>query len=163
MHYPLKRLMTRQLPQPTLVQAVFPANDIIQNLGQKGHLYGPGDQLTLLYIFHPEITATERETLLAARALIYSKIIIKEELNADITAYPHLQDELICINATRELSVNDCSRLFARIRGVNTFDARRIVAEHIMSSSPHLSQYLKNGRHRFEDVMGQQCHEAATL
>mgnify|MGYP001823901671 FL=1 len=163
MHYPLKRLMERQAPKHTLVKSVFPANEVLQNLGQKGHLYGPGDQLTLLYIFHPEIAATERETLLAARALIYTKIVTKEELDTDITAYPHLQDELICIKATRGLSVNDCRRLFARIRGANTFDARQIVAEDVMGSSPHLGQLLKSGRHHFEDVKGQQNHEAATL
>jgi hypothetical protein len=163
MHYPLKRLMAQQAPQPTLVQSVFPANDIVKCLDQKGHLYGPGDQLTLLYIFHPEITATERETLLAARALIYTKIVIKEELNSDMAAYPHLRDELICIKATRGLSVNDCRRLFARIRGVNTFEARQIVSEDIMGSSSHLGRLLKSGRHRFEDVKEQQCHEAAAL
>jgi hypothetical protein len=163
MHYPLKRLMARQAPQSLRIKSVFPANEVLQNLGQKGHLYGPGDQLTLLYIFHPEITAAERETLLAARALIYSKIVIKEELNTDMAAYPHLRDELICIKVTRRLSVNDCRRLFARIRGVNTFEARQIVAEDVMGSSPHLGQLLKSGRHRFEDVKGQQCNEAAAF
>jgi hypothetical protein len=59
--------------------------------------------------------------------------------------------------------VNDCRRLFARIRGANTFDARQIVAEDVMGSSPHLGQLLKSGRHHFEDVKGQQNHEAATL
>ena len=163
MHYPLKRLMVRQAPRSMRIKSVFPANEIIHCLGQKGHLYGPGDQLTLLYIFHPEITATERETLLAARALIYSKIVIKEELNTDMAAYPHLRDELICIKATRGLSVNECRRLFAKIRGANTFDARQIVAEDVMGSSPHLGQLLKSGHHRFEDVKGQQCHEAAAF
>jgi hypothetical protein len=163
MHYPLKRLMVRQAPRSMRIKSVFPANEIIHCLDQKGHLYGPGDQLTLLYIFHPEITATERETLLAARALIYSKIVIKEELNTDMAAYPHLRDELICIKATRGLSVNECRRLFAKIRGANTFDARQIVAEDVMDSSPHLGRLLKSGHHRFEDVKGQQCYEAAAF
>ncbi len=163
MHYPLKRLMARQAPRSLRIKTVFPANDIVKCLNQKGHLYGPGDQLTLLYIFHPEITATERETLLAARALIYSKIVIKEELNPDMAAYPHLRDELICIKVTRGLSVNDCRRLFARIRGVNTLEARQIVSEDIMGSSSHLGRLLKSGRQRFEDVKEQKCHEAAAL
>jgi len=163
MHYPLKRLIAQQASRHTLVKSVFPANEIVKNLGRKGHLYGPGDQLTLLYIFHPEITAADRETLLAARALIYAKIITKEELSADTMAYPHLQDELICTNVTRGLSVNDCRRLFALIRGVNTFDARRIVAEDVMGSSPHLGQSLISGRHHDTAVKGQHHHEAATL
>ena len=80
-----------------------------------------------------------------------------------MAAYPHLRDELICIKATRDLSVNDCRRLFARIRGVKTFEARQIVAEEVMGSNPHLGQLLKNGRHRFEDVKEQQCHETAAF
>jgi hypothetical protein len=163
MHYALKPLMARQAPRSVRVKTVFPAKDIIHCLGRKGHLYGPGDQLTLLYIFHPEITASERETLLAARALIYSKIIFKEELNTDMAAYPHLRDELICVNVTRGLSLNDCRRLFAKIRGVNTCDARQIVAEDVMGTSPLLEQLLKNGRHRFEDPKGQHCYAAATF
>ena len=163
MHYPLKRLMAQQSPPSTLVQSVFPANEIVKHLGQKGHLYGPGDQLTLLYIYHPEITATDRETLLAARALIYSKIVIKEELSTDTTAYPHLQDDLTCMEVTRGLSVNDCRRLFALIRGVSTFDARRIVAEDVMDSCPHLGVSLISGRHHNTAVKGQRQHEATTL
>jgi hypothetical protein len=163
MHYPLKRLMARQAPRSMRIKSVFPANDIIHRLDQKGHLFGPGDQLTLLYIFHPEVTATERETLLSARALIYSKIVIKEELNTDMAAYPHLRDELTCIKATRGLSLNDCRRLFARIRGVDTFDARQIVADYVMGSRPHLGQLLKSGRHRFEDVKRRQYYAATTL
>jgi hypothetical protein len=59
--------------------------------------------------------------------------------------------------------VNDCRRLFARIRGVNTFEARQIVAEDIMGSGSHLGQLLKCGRYRFEDMKEQQCHEAAAF
>jgi len=163
MHYPLKRLLARQASRSMRIKAVFPANDIIHCLDQKGHLYGPGDQLTLLYIFHPEITASERETLLAARALIYSKIIIKEESITDMAAHPHLRDELLCVNVTRGLSLNDCRRLFAKIRGVNTLDARQIVAEDVMGTSPLLGQLLKSGRHRFKDVEGRHCYAAAAF
>jgi hypothetical protein len=124
------------------VRSVFLADDALKRLGQKGHLYGPGDQLTLLYIFHPEMTETDQESLLAAKALIYSKIIIKEELRTDVMPYPHLQDELLCIDATRGLSENACRQLFARIRGVNTLDARRIVGEFVMDTSSRSGQKL---------------------
>ncbi len=142
MHYPLTRLLQRQSSQPTPVQPVFLADDILKKLGQKGHLYGPGDQLTLLYIFHPEMTKSDQESRLAARALIYSKIIFKEELRADVMPYPHLQDELLCIKVTRGLSADDCRRLFARIRGAKTLDARRVVGEFVMESRPRSGQKL---------------------
>jgi len=143
MHYPLKRLLQRHASLPTPVRSVFLADDVLKRLGQKGHLYGPGDQLTLLYIFHPEITGSDQETLLAAKALIYSKIVIKEELHANVMPFPHLQDELLCIEAIRNLSSNDCRLLFERIRGVRTPDARRIVGEFVMDISPRSGQKLK--------------------
>lgn len=143
MHYPLKRLLQRRLSARSRVRSVFLADEIVKNLGQKGHLYGPGDQLTLLYILHPKISATVRETLLAARALVYSKIIIKEELPADTARFAHVEDELLCIAATRELSLPDCRRLFELIRGVSTCDARRAVADHVMGSRPRLGESLK--------------------
>jgi hypothetical protein len=143
MHYSLKRLLQRQASRPTPVRSVSLAGDVLKRLGRKGHLYGPGDLLTLLYIFHPEMKESDQEFLLAARALIYSKIVIKEELSADVMPYPHLQDELLCIEATRSLSPNACRQLFARIRGVKTLDARRIVGEFVMDSHPRSGHKLK--------------------
>ena len=130
MHYRLTNLIRRRATPGTEVETIFLAGDILKSWEEKGHLYGPGDQLTLLYIFHPAIEDKDRETLLAARALIYSKIVFKGELDADRIPYPHLRDELQCIKLTRQLSVDDCRQLFARIRGVDTSDARKIVFEY---------------------------------
>lgn len=109
------------------------------------------------------ITATDRETLLAARYLVYSKIIMKEELGAATMTYPHLQDELTCIKVTRGLSVTDCRRLFALIRGVDTFDARRIVADDVISTSPHLAQSLISRRHPNTALKGWHLKAASPL
>ena len=51
-HYPLWRLLQRQLSPPNRLRVIFIADAALKTLGQKEHLYGPGDQLTLLYIFH---------------------------------------------------------------------------------------------------------------
>lgn len=144
MHYPLKRLLAGHLSADTNVQVLFLTDQGRPTWGRQGHLYGPGDQLTLLYLYHPKLSGTSREMLLAARALIYAKIIIKEELPAEATAFPHLQDERLCIEVTRQLSLNDCRRLFALVRNRSTPDARQLVAEYIMSASPRLARALKN-------------------
>lgn len=74
-HYSLYRLLRQRLPQQIQVKPVFIAHQALQDRGKNGHLFGPGDQLTLRYIFHPNIKETAREKLLAARSLIYTKLI----------------------------------------------------------------------------------------
>ena len=83
MHYPLWQLLRQQVQEKDQVKMVFLANDALKSSAPRGHLYGPGDQLTLLYIFHPEIRDTAREKVLAARSIIYSKIVAKEEMTDD--------------------------------------------------------------------------------
>jgi hypothetical protein len=88
-HYQLWRLLRARLPSHVRVQPLFLADAALSAMGEKGHFYGPGDQLTLLYLFHPAISLPEREKLLAARSIIYSKILEKsvsvafEEINPE--------------------------------------------------------------------------------
>ena len=116
MHYPLWRLLRQQLQTKVPVKVIFLADDALRSLQTKAHLYGPGDQLTLLYIFHPGIFNTRREKLLASRSIIYSKIVGKDELTDDLDTFPHLRDELGCLWLAGLLSLEDCRRLFPLVR-----------------------------------------------
>ena len=138
MHYPLWQLLRQQLQEKERVKVVFLADDVLKSSGSKGHLYSPGDQLTLLYIFHPGILNTQREKLLAARSIIYSKIVQKEELTDDLNTFPHLCDELDCIQIARQLSLKDCRRLFPLVRRAKSSEAREIVAEYLVELGPQL-------------------------
>jgi hypothetical protein len=129
-HYPLWRLLRRQISPPNRLQLIFLADAALKTPGRKGHLYGPGDQLTLLYMFQRNRVKTKREQVLAARSIIYAKIIEKEELTDDQNTYPHLRNELACIRATQRLSLDDCRRLFPLVRGAKSSAARQIVAEY---------------------------------
>ncbi|MBW2410610.1 MAG: hypothetical protein JRF72_12490, partial [Deltaproteobacteria bacterium] len=135
-HYPLWRLLRRQVPPRVRVWPLFLNGQALKMIGEKGHLYGPGDRLTLLYMFHPEISNTGGERLLAARAIIYSKIIEKEEQTKNQAAYPHLRDELACIRMTNRLSLDDCERLFPLVRRAKSSDARHIVAVYVSEWVP---------------------------
>ncbi len=135
-HYPLWRLLKRQVSPQVRVQPLFLSGQALKRIGEKGHLYGPGDQLTLLYVFHPEISDDRREWLLAARSMIYSKIMEKEEQIMNQAAYPHLRDELACIRMTNLLSLEDCQRLFLAVRRAKSSDARQIVAEYVSEMDP---------------------------
>ena len=78
-------------------------------------------------MIHLRKAAIEKETLLAARSIIYSKIIHKEENTENGKAFFHMTDEKACIQMVKKLSVNDCRRLYGFIRQVQTIEARRIV------------------------------------
>jgi len=132
MHYQLWRLLRRLLPSSAMVSPIFLADAARPSLAEKGHLYAPGDRLTFLYIFHPAISQTEGEKLLAARSMVYSKILEKNELDERLEAFPHLRDELACIRAVRQLSLEDCKHLFPRIRRAGTLEARGIITEFLL-------------------------------
>jgi hypothetical protein len=126
-HYQLWRLLRDRLPSHVQVQPLFLADAALKSMGEKGHLYGPGDQLTLLYIFHPTISQPGWEKLLAARSMIYSKILEKQELDDTSGTFQHLRDELACIRAVRQLSIDDCRHLFPLIRRARSSEARQLV------------------------------------
>jgi hypothetical protein len=42
--------------------------------------------------------------------------------------FPHLRDELACIRAVRQLSIDDCRHLFPLIRRASSLEARQRVA-----------------------------------
>ncbi|MEJ2167141.1 MAG: hypothetical protein P8X90_16560, partial [Desulfobacterales bacterium] len=129
-HYALKRRLQRYVPSEMPIKMEFLADTALKSIGEKGHLYGPGDQLTLLYLFHPDAADGDRHQLFAGRSIIYSKIIEKEEISDDLKMFPHLRDELACIRITRQLTLNDCRSLFPLVRRAPSRDARQIVADY---------------------------------
>ncbi|MFO7838742.1 MAG: hypothetical protein R6X08_04495 [Desulfosalsimonadaceae bacterium] len=127
-HYGLYPMLKKQLNEKIPVKPVFPARQAIARTGGKGHLYGPGDQLTLLFILHPRAAGFgQRETLLAARSLVYAKLIAKEEISGDPDTFPHIRNELETIALVSSLSIADCRRLFPEIRRRPTAEAVEIV------------------------------------
>lgn len=138
MHYPLWRLLRQQLQAKVPVKVIFLADDAQRSLQTKAHLYGPGDQLTLLYIFHPGIFNTRREKLLAARSIIYSKIVEKEEMTDDLNRFPHLRDEIDSIRIAKQLSLEDCRRLFPQVRRAKSSEAREIAAGYLAELMPQI-------------------------
>jgi len=126
-HYHLWRLLHQQISSPGDLRLVFLADQALSTIGERGHLYGPGDQLTLLYVFHPELNQPRRESLLAARALVYSKLIAKDEIVEAPDTMPHLLNELACIRLAARLSLDDCRHLFRRILRTSTDEAYETV------------------------------------
>ena len=131
-HYGLYLQLKQRLPKRAHIRPLFLARKALHGIGRQGHLYGPGDQLTLSYVFHPDFNEPQREALLAARSLVYSKLLEKEEQSAELETFPHIRDELACIHTVRRLTVGDCARLFPLIRRAKSIQARQMVADYLL-------------------------------
>ncbi|HYR02886.1 MAG TPA: hypothetical protein VES58_06040, partial [Syntrophobacteria bacterium] len=114
-HYPLYRFLRQELGRREKIGVVFLLEPVVRKLGGKRRNLGPGDILTLHYAFHNTIPA-ERANLLAARSLIYIKLINKEELLPRESEVPHSEDEVMVNRLVESLDLPQCRDLFDRIR-----------------------------------------------
>ena len=110
------------------VRVLFLLEPVVRRLLGWRQVLGPGDCLTLIYVFHPGMVSAALD-LLAARSLIYIKILMKSEETAEATEYPHTRDEIDCMSMVRRLSYDECRDLFVRIRSRPTAAARAMVED----------------------------------
>jgi hypothetical protein len=114
-HYPLYRFLRQEMGRRETIRVVFLLDPVVRKLGGKRRNLGPGDILTLHYAFDnklPEVSAR----LLAARSLIYIKLINKEELLPGEIEAPHSEDEVMVNRIVDRLDFEQCRALFDRIR-----------------------------------------------
>ncbi|MGD9172529.1 MAG: hypothetical protein PVF29_00115 [Desulfobacterales bacterium] len=131
-HYGLYLQLKKKLTKHVHIKPVFIAHKALQTIGERGHLYGPGDQLTLSYILHANSKDTQADALLAARSLVYSKLVQKEELSADLETFPHIRNELACIQTVQRLTLGDCKRLFPLLRRTKSVNVRHVVEDYLV-------------------------------
>jgi hypothetical protein len=114
-HYPLYRILLDQMGSSWKVRVVFLLEPLIRELKGKRRNLGPGDVLTLRYALnlYPSQSLAD---LLAARSLIYVKLINTQELLPGTSPAPHVQDEIRVNGIVDQLSFKDCEALFNDIR-----------------------------------------------
>jgi hypothetical protein len=130
MHFPLWQMLKKSCGEQKRIDLDFLASKAPVVSGARSDYYGPGDKLTLGYIFHPQKKPSAKDELLAARSLIHAKIIEKAENSERAEDFPHLKNELACNRIVRLLSHEDCRRLFRRIRRLNTRQAYQAVTDY---------------------------------
>lgn len=116
LHHALLLELRRRLPRGALSPRWLLEPVCRPELGCR-QLLSPGDRLTLQLSLRPAAPSTPRTTLLAARSLVFVKLIDKHEvLPTPETPYPHHQAELEAARLVGGLSYDDCRQLFGEIR-----------------------------------------------
>jgi hypothetical protein len=126
LHLRLLRELRRRWPAAAGIKPVYLLRQFYRKAGQHSHLYGPGDLLTLGWIFDRPASA-DRQRLLAARSLVYNQLIVKEEVMPEDGRFPDAQEDLAVIRYVNRLSLDDCRRLYPRIAG-KSYHASRAAA-----------------------------------
>lgn len=127
-HYGLYPELRKRLPTSSRLIFQFVTGEIARSLWGRSHLYGPGDQLTLLYRFHPE-SRDRRADAWGARAIIYAKVLEKEETEGESEDFPHARSMVRTTRTVERLSITECNLLFPAIRRAGTRRSREIVTK----------------------------------
>jgi len=134
-HLTLFRELKKRLPGDLRVKCAFLESAATLSLTGRRHLFSPGDLLTFRYLFGSALEPAGAD-LLAARSLIHSQILGKEEMLPGEDPIPHLRNEWETDRMVRILNYADCRRLHARIRRASTVSARSAAMAYLSSRAP---------------------------
>ena len=135
-HIYFKKLLHIYLKKPWKIFHKFLLEDFLKPKFNRPWIFPPGELLTLRYILKrkedPHI-----ENLLAARSLIYIKIIPKEEIiPTPEDPFPHAKREIEAINMVNKLSFEDCKILYKSLFFIkNYLEAKEIVKTYVLKKS----------------------------
>ena len=124
-HFDLFRRLRAAAPGMR-VEPLFLLQPEVDRLGVTRRNIGPGDVLTLHYVFHDRLPAA-RAGLLAARSLIAVQLVAREELAPEAAdPFPHCADDALVNRLVDRLDLEQCRRLHGRIRGVSRTEALQL-------------------------------------
>ncbi len=129
-HYSLYHYLKKALGRAHRIRVVYLLEPVVRRLKGKHRNMGPGDILTLRYALHGRLPE-DLADLLAARSLIYIKLLQKDELLPGDSDAPHSKDEVRVNRIVDSLNFEDCQALFDQIRLAKRERAIRVVEEYL--------------------------------
>jgi hypothetical protein len=132
MHLWLRKALKRRLSRTHAIFSRYPMAEATRALTGRTYLMGPGDDLTLSYIYNPQADSPRIDRL-AARSLIFNKMVTKMEISDHADESPHTKDEWRAMQKVNMLQIQDCAVLFSQIRTVSTSKANAAVDAYLES------------------------------
>ena len=130
LHLSLLNRLRERLPAEYRIRPAYLMAPVVRQFTTRRQAWGPGDMLTLLYTYRPDYAQPLADQL-AAQSLIYTKIIIKEEIAGPANSFPHTRNEVESSALVQKLRYSDCENLYARIKNRTTKEAMAIVQEYV--------------------------------
>ncbi len=121
-HFVLLRELRKRLPADARLLTFYSLQDYFMSRIGKRQIMGPGDVLTLIYTWNYDYSGP-RANLLAARSLIYNKLIQKHELEAGVSDFPQSNDEIRAVSLSGSLDLEQCARLYPQIKNLSAHNA----------------------------------------
>lgn len=113
-HHDMVGLMMKTMGRGQ-VRVVHLMEEVCLNRYGRRRLIPPGDLLTFRHLLGAR-RDHECETLLAARAVVYNRLMEKEENFDSASPYPHMDAEALVLQIVASLDIEQCRTLFGRIR-----------------------------------------------
>lgn len=129
-HFTLLEQLYKRLPASARLETFYSLQDFFRSRIGRRQLMGPGDVLTLIYTKNPEYSGP-RADLLAARSLIYNKVVQKDELSEKSGSYPQSSDEIKAVQLAENLNLEQCAHIYPKIRSLSTNQALRVVQDYL--------------------------------
>jgi hypothetical protein len=142
-HYPLYHYLKKALGRTQRIRVVYLLEPVIRRLKGRRRNMGPGDILTLHYALHGGMPV-DLANLLAARGLIYIKLLQKDELLPVDSDAPHSEDEVRVNRVVDSLNLEDCRVLFDQIRLAKRERALKVVQTYLAESSCQVKKNIVN-------------------
>jgi hypothetical protein len=130
LHLSLLNQLAKKLPAAYFIRPVYLLAPVVRQLNTRRQALGPGDKLTLLYTYRPDYDQTRADRL-AAQSLIYTKILIKEEMVGAENSFPHTRNEVESAALVQQLTYSDCEALYACIKNRTTKEAMQVVRAYL--------------------------------
>mgnify|MGYP005849116587 CR=1 FL=1 len=135
MHLSLPGELRRALNGQGRVRTRFLLGAVARQRARHPRIFGPGDELTFAHLFRRSLTA-EAEKLLAARSLIYIKLLSKDEIPAAASPTPHLDEEIRLSALMCQLSYAQCEALYPQLKQAAPQQAGELVAAFLKNPGP---------------------------
>lgn len=130
-HFVLLAELHKRLPTTARLTTFYSLQDFFKSKVGRRQLLGPGDILTLIYTWSPDYSGPKAD-LLAARSLIYNKVVQKDELTMYPEKFPQSCDEILAVHLADSLNLEQCLRLYPEIKSLSTDLARKTVQDYLL-------------------------------
>lgn len=118
--------LLHKIPGRGKVRTVHLMEEVCRERHGRRRLIPPGDLLTFRHLLGaPRDPALEN--LLAARAVVYNRLMEKEETFESASPCPHLDAEALVLGLIGGLDTEQCRNLFERIRHMSVHDSLNLV------------------------------------